>query len=294
MIQLTVLKDSSEIVHYRNPNVPIYVEIGILSSFPKMTALCHWHDDIEYIKVTKGHMMYSVNDKKILLKENDGLLVNSKQMHFGFTDDRTECEFICILFSPNLLKNNVELTGKFLDPVISASNVIEYYYLNSQHPSSAYIIELYDMIFEIYQNKKLGFEFDIVGKLFTIWIEWFKLINSSLSDAETNTSGEVNLQKQMVTYIHQNYSKRITLNDIAQSGNVCKSKCCKIFKKYLNKSPMGFLNSYRMIISIDLLKDSQFSITEIAYTCGFSNPSYYSEMFKQYKGCTPSEFRQYR
>lgn len=259
-----------------------------------MTALCHWHDDIEYIKVTKGHMMYSVNDKKILLKENDGLLVNSKQMHFGFTDDRTECEFICILFSPNLLKNNVELTGKFLDPVISASNVIEYYYLNSQHPSSAYIIELYDMIFEIYQNKKLGFEFDIVGKLFTIWIEWFKLINSSLSDAETNTSGEVNLQKQMVTYIHQNYSKRITLNDIAQSGNVCKSKCCKIFKKYLNKSPMGFLNSYRMIISIDLLKDSQFSITEIAYTCGFSNPSYYSEMFKQYKGCTPSEFRQYR
>ncbi|NMB32666.1 MAG: helix-turn-helix transcriptional regulator, partial [Clostridium sp.] len=75
------------------------------------------------------------------------------------------------------------------------------------------------------------------------------------------------------------------------SGNVCRSKCCKIFKRYLMQSPIEFLNTYRLEISSNLLKDTSKSVTEVAFACGFNHLSYYSELFKRYYGCTPSEYR---
>ncbi len=54
---------------------------------------------------------------------------------------------------------------------------------------------------------------------------------------------------------------------------------------------MEFLNTYRLEMSMDMLRNSDLSVTEIAYNCGFHGLSYFSEIFKKYKGCTPSEYR---
>lgn len=49
--------------------------------------------------------------------------------------------------------------------------------------------------------------------------------------------------KQMVSYIYQNYREIISLDDIASAGNVSVSKCCILFKKYLQQFPIDFVNS---------------------------------------------------
>ena len=68
----------------------------------------------------------------------------------------------------------------------------------------------------------------------------------------------------MVGYIQKNYKNKITLSEIAVSGNVCRSNCCKIFQSLLNKSPITYLMEYRLDKSIKLLKISSYSVTEIA------------------------------
>ena len=54
---------------------------------------------------------------------------------------------------------------------------------------------------------------------------------------------------------------------------------------------MLYVNQYRLEKSISLLRNTGMSITEIAYACGFSNTSYFCELFHKYYGTTPGKFR---
>ena len=108
---------------------------------------------------------------------------------------------------------------------------------------------------------------------------------------EDTTTSDIAIQKAMVSFIHQNYHKKLTLDAIANTAHISRSKCCKIFKHYLHQSPIDFLNAYRLKISCKLLTTTEQSITDIALSCGFNHLSYYSELFQRTYGCTPRAFR---
>lgn len=105
-VTLDLMHDASEIVHYDTAGIPLYIRTGSLDHYPDKRALCHWHEDIEFIRILKGRMNYSINGKKILLNENDCLMVNAKQMHYGYSQNQQNCIFICILIHPGLLTAN--------------------------------------------------------------------------------------------------------------------------------------------------------------------------------------------
>ena len=95
----------------------------------------------------------------------------------------------------------------------------------------------------------------------------------------------------MVGYIQQRYAEKITLEDIAEAGMVCRSACCTIFREYLGKTPIEYLNEYRISKSTDMLRESRENITHIASACGFSNSSYFTETFVKLMKCTPRDYR---
>ena len=102
---------------------------------------------------------------------------------------------------------------------------------------------------------------------------------------------DLSILKNMVGFIQQNYSKKIALSDIAFSGAVCQSKCCKLFTKYFNLTPNIYLSQYRLNKSTELLKNTDMSITEIAGAVGFGGSSYYAEIFRKWSGISPTEYR---
>lgn len=63
MIVTDIMQDASEIVHYDNPDIPLYIRTGILSDYPDMKALCHWHEDIQLIYIIEGEMNYHINGR---------------------------------------------------------------------------------------------------------------------------------------------------------------------------------------------------------------------------------------
>lgn len=293
MIILNVLQDASEIVPYNNPRIPLYIGQSKLSHYANMTSLCHWHEDVEYIHPVRGYMSYYVNGKKIIIKEKDALIINGRQMHYAASDDKTDCTFVGILFHPGSLSKNPEINEKYINPIVNQTH-FPYFYLDSSDPEQAAIIELFDDIYSVYEKKDTGYELIIFSILMNIWVKWFCLLKSALQDYQINIDDSLSIQKNMITFIHQNYASRLTLQDIARSGKVCRSKCCKIFKKYLHQTPMDFVNAYRLEVSLRLLLETSMTITEIALSCGFQSPSYYSEVFRRRKGCSPTEYRLHR
>ena len=117
--------------------------------------------------------------------------------------------------------------------------------------------------------------------------------NITISDISEISYGleDLDLQKHMVNFIYQNFQQQITLDEIAASVNVSRSKCCRLFQKYLNESPILFLKDYRLRKSCDLLLQSNYSITEIATMVGYNHLSYYSKIFLEKYGMTPHDYR---
>ena len=85
MLSLEMRDDRSEKVRYDYTDYPIYIRRALLSSYPGYAAPTHWHDDIEFIAVLSGEMQYNVNGEIVTLAENEGIFVNARQMHFGFS-----------------------------------------------------------------------------------------------------------------------------------------------------------------------------------------------------------------
>ena len=58
-INVDVMQDASEIVRYDETGIPLYIQTGELSRYPDRKALCHWHDDLEFIRIVPGEMKYN-------------------------------------------------------------------------------------------------------------------------------------------------------------------------------------------------------------------------------------------
>ena len=288
MSVLIELKDDrSEKVQYDNISYPIYIRRGILSRYPDYAAPSHWHDDIELIAILDGQMDYNVNGEIIALHKGEGIFVNSRQMHFGFSDSKTECFFICILLDPAMLCPSLAYEQDFVLPIVRNHNA-PYIFLD---PNSDW---QRDILTEIFEIDKLKWQkitpLRALSSFAKIWSLIYENIPSEDS-AASSENGDLAAVRNMVGFIQKNYARKISLREIALSGAVGQSKCCKLFAKFFGQTPNTYLNRYRLGRSLDLLRAGDKSVTEIALSVGFESASYFAEIFHKHFGITPREYR---
>lgn len=115
--------------------------------------------------------------------------------------------------------------------------------------------------------------------------------NSKIAALPKVRNDDLTIIKNMVGYIQKFYCEKITLSDIAATGAVGQSKCCKLFDRYIGFTPNAYLIKYRLNQSTWYLKNTDMTITEIAQAVGFSGSSYYAEAFWKWYGVSPSGYR---
>ncbi|MBN9390098.1 MAG: helix-turn-helix domain-containing protein [Chloroflexi bacterium] len=97
--------------------------------------------------------------------------------------------------------------------------------------------------------------------------------------------------KRTVVYLQNNFSRPITLNDIAQEIGISKNYLSEIFHQELGISPWEYLTRYRINQAKQMLKTTDRSITEIAAQSGFDDPAHFSRIFRAHTGQSPKEYR---
>lgn len=287
---MNVMKDFSEIVEYNCFDIPVYIKSINLSDYPYMRVLCHWHQDIEIIYVTEGEMNYHINDKTVLLRKNDCLIINSRQLHHVSSLYHHTCIYVCIRFHPKLLYTDPSIYQTYVAPLIENSR-IDYLYYNSDSSDYPKFLTLINNMIALKKEMHDACELDLLSAIHLFWRTFYLQCRPALAQKPANTDTSLFLQKKMVAYIYDHYQEPLTLDEIAASADISRSKCCIVFKQYLEQSPVDFLNKYRLAMSAQLLLDTQSSITEIALSCGFNHLSYFSKIFLREYGCTPTEYR---
>lgn len=279
--------DRSERVFYNKADYPAYIKKGFLSAFPNYTAESHWHDDVEFILVLSGEMLYNINGEIVLLQEGEGIFVNSKQFHFGYSDRKKECIFICILLHPMLLCSSKSVEQNYINPII-LNDYIPFYHIKGSSEWEKEILSRIKYIYDIQDNKTA--ELKIHKAFLDIWINLCEN-TVTIQKVRNFKNNSLSVLKKMILFTNQNYKEKITLADIASSGNVGKTCCCSIFKKYINKTPIEYLTEFRLRKGLELLRNTDMTVLEISFEVGFSGASYFSETFRKFYDCTPIEYR---
>lgn len=286
-----IMRDASEIVRYDEVGIPLSIREGLLSAYPNHRALCHWHEDIEWVYIRSGQMNYYMNGKRVLLNTGEALMVNSRQMHYGYSENGQDCDFIRIVCHPKIFITNSVLYQSYIAPVLSNPS-LEYLHLKPEFPEDAEALQLLPEILRIKKEHPAAYEIEAAALLSLLWCRLLRSHPMMPNEAAAKPKEpDLLVQRDMVSYIYSHYSESINLDEIAAAGKVCRNKCCQIFRRYLNQSPIDFLNHYRLEVSCHLLNNTKLSIAEICTACGFNHQSYYSKIFLRTYSCSPRDFR---
>ena len=283
-------ENASEKVRYDLPQYPFSISRSLLSQYPDFSAPNHWHDDLELIAVLSGEMEYNVNGRIYLLKKGQGILVNAGQMHFGFSRQKKECDFICILLHPALLCPLPSFKQDFVDPVLRSPG-LSYLLLKPEIPWEKAV---YDKILYLYDiRKEKTAPLKILAVFAGIWELLYENISAGQYPADKSPAEnrDLAIAKDMARFIRENYMEKLSLADIAAAGAVGQSKCCKLFARFFFQSPAVYLTRHRLSKSMELLLHTDLPVIEIALSVGFGSASYYTETFRKWMGKTPSQFR---
>lgn len=197
------------------------------------------------------------------MQTGEGVFVNSRCLHYGYSDSHTYLE---------PLTGNTGYPYQKLTPAILWHNMI-----------LGDIQAIYDTSHDVLRP------FSVIEKFAHI----MELLSENMDAQNKNVGNSDDLLSltAMIGFIQKNYPGKLLLKDISSAGNCCKTKCTSLFQRYLSVSPMQYLNNYRLEKGCAMLRNSSMSVTNVAYACGFSGTSYFCELFHRHYGITPNEYR---
>lgn len=274
-------------VQHDEVEFPVAIRRDWLSHYPNLEIDNHWHDEVEFILIMRGTMRCSVNGECVILSQDEGIFINSRQVHDIRSENKHDCDFIQIHLHPVVLCATKAIENRFVLPVIENDN----YPFQILKPDFDWQRNILDAIVRVYYMRhETTMELGALGQLFTIWEQIF-LHSGKVPAKVRESSPQLTQLKAMISYIASHYNSRINLDDIRAAGNMGKTSCCQLFQKYLNQTPITYLTMFRLRKGAELLAQTDMPIVEISYEVGFSGASYFAEAFKKHMGEMPSEYR---
>ena len=249
------------------------------------TVSMHWHKHVEIDLMLAGEAEFTVDGTKSLLAPGDFIIINSGDIHMGTARPEIPLkerhqELVTILWDYDFLHGYVDH--------LSA--------LRFEMPQTNELRQmLRGLILEIdsaYTQKKLCFEMEITSALLQIGSI---LLRHCLVGEEKLPEGvsKKNLKviQDAVHYIEKHYTANLTLEAIAQQTHLSPVYFSQKFKQLTGVTYHDYLVNCRVKNSLKDIRNTDLTITEIAYKNGFPNVKSFIAYFKKEYNTTPQKYR---
>lgn len=256
----------------------------------KQAVSWHWHEELEVARVKSGVMSLQIPGKRLTLGEGDLVVINSGVLHSAVPEPK--CELQSLVFHGDLVaggKNSV-FSERYLSPLMK-TDVFRACVLKKQEQQEANGWFL--QAFEAMAHEQAGFEFHVREELSRLCFFLYQQYEETMERENAGGQGRDSLRiREMLEYIHSNFSEELSLADIAGAADIGARECLRCFQRTLQVSPKQYLLRYRVMEGARILAAEPWrSIGETAALCGFDSPGSFSMMFKRFYKCTPREYR---
>ena len=274
-----------------NQELPLVIEKENFDTH-KQDELAHWHNSFELIEVVEGKFYCNVDGSEFLINKGNICIINRGRLHHIYTEDYNAsiCRKKTIIFNPDYFIKDQNIYEKYILPLLE-KDAFAHIQFNIKKGIGLDINTLMKEIEALEDEKPIGYELEEYSLIYKVIRYLYLAYQSSKQSIHTTYDANTQIQRNMTSFIHEYFNSKIGLEDIAEAGQVSKSTCIRLFHKYTGKSPIDFLNNYRLQMSAEKLVTTSEQITEIAYACGFGQPSYFNRLFLKEYNMTPNQYR---
>ncbi len=250
---------------------------------PRYNMIHHWHNECEFILVRQGNFQLSVDGKEYNLTQGDCALIVGGSLHGGTPDS---CVYDCLVFDMTTLLKCSQTCALAMQPILNHEKRLSPVFRGDSEPAQ-YARDIIDTMLK----KSNGYEFFVQGKLLCML---GSIIKSNTYYAEKDIPAsdikKIRKFKKVIAYIEQHYREQITLEEMAKQCGMNRNYFCRAFKEYTKKTPIEYLNYYRIESACEQIVGTEEKLIDIAMNCGFNDYSYFIKVFKSQKGVTPRDF----
>ena len=253
-------------------------------SHPRYEMPFHWHMEHELILVLQGVLRLSVEGEAFELAPGDCMLIADGAIHGGTPEG---CIYECLVFDLERFLAGTTTCGQRVALLTEGEARLE-----GKFPAGTQAAAIVSQLFQAMETERPGYELTTMGLLWQLWGEL--LGQRLLGAAEPGPPRDIRRAqavKNVLRRIRSSYGQPLTLEDLAAETALEPKYFCRVFRQITGRTPINYLNYYRVECAAELLCTTQGSITDIALECGFGDVSYFSRMFRRYKGQTPGQYR---
>lgn len=262
----------------------------------------HWHEEVEIIYLKHGNYKLDINMEPYATDQECFLFLNSGELHSlrSLTADFDEQ---AIVFSPAMLlfQDYDSIDESILLPL--TQNKLTFPRFLDQ--TSAYFSAFRTCYQQIGQIFSRSHETLITGEqILTGSIVAQLQIKAGLlqmigilmeaglmQQSPGAESQKITAIKTVLSYITEHYQEKLYVQDLAKQVNMNEQYFCRFFKRSIGKTPIDYINDYRLNKVIRLLETGDAPVTEICLECGFNNMGNFQRLFKRKTGTTPLQYR---
>lgn len=258
-----------------------------------LTEVEHRHDFCELVIVTRGSAVHWLEGSDFPVMAGDVFLLQGRQRHFFH--DRKGLDLINIMYDP--VKNGLPENELRRMPGYCALFMLEPTYRRRHRFASrlhltriplARAEQLVAGIEEECVMKAPGYEAVLRARL----VELIVFLSRAYTAGETTEAGALLRVGNVVSALENDYSRGWRLEELMQIAHMSRSNLMRIFRKATGQAPIDYLIRLRIQRAMELLRNSELSITDIALKAGFSDSNYFSRQFNKQIGKSPSAYRQ--
>lgn len=271
-----------------SPNFGSSILVKTHTEFLKeIKAFWHFHPEIELVYVNKGKGKTHIGNHLSYFNNSQLLLIGANLPHNGFTDRLTT----------NGSETLVQFKPEFLGDTFFEIPEMKPIHILFEKAKKG-------IVFGVKTKQKLGIKIEKLTekkgfKQVLILLEILHTLSKSEDYTILNADGFAfeaqpqnnNKIDEIFKYINENFNQHISLDEIAGLVSMTVPAFCRFFKKSTGKTFTKLVNEYRVVHATKLLSESQSSITDICFECGFNNFSHFNKLFKEFTGKSASKYR---
>lgn len=248
----------------------------------------HWHHELEIFLLLEGSVQIQIESSEYEINAGEGCFINTGILHSFTGSSPSPCIFQSFVFDSGIVGGTPGsvFDMKFVRPLLETGP--SFLKFEKNFVNEPYFRQ-FKQAFAACEDELPAYEFKVRAALSEILL-FIREQSQILPPRKTPAIQETRI-KQMLEYIDANIGNSLTVKEIAGTVGICPRECQRTFRKYLHYSPMEYVQRRRIFTAAQMLSDTSASVTDIALSCGFQSPAYFSKQFRLLTGSSPREYR---